>query len=289
LPTETELLHKFKDILKISQEVKQSQVAKSLKLSEEELFEFLLKWGHLGFKLKNDLIVVDDLNSFMSELDAQFAEWGSSEKTKEGKRDTFPIASSLSPAITDVSPPSLSPHLPAIRPYHGTPLIAEDYEVMMILERTLGTAIPMSPEVQWNSFGFVSLENRVVHLGIYMKKLQLLPETFGNLTALKTLYLARNLFIGLPETFGNLIFLQRLELWGNRIESLPENFGNLAALQSLILGSNKIQSLPESFESLTALTVLDLQGNPMKNLPEKNKQILRKFKQNGCRILGIRL
>jgi len=79
-------LEKFKKIITISQEVKISTVARSLQITEDELFEKLLTWGEkLSFKIKNDLLIIEDLNKFMVELDASFMDWNHEEKIKKEK------------------------------------------------------------------------------------------------------------------------------------------------------------------------------------------------------------
>jgi tetratricopeptide (TPR) repeat protein len=84
-----ELLKKFQKILNMTQEVKKSEVAKSLGISEEILFEKLVEWSHLGFKLKNDLIIVEDIFLFTESLDHQFGKWVEKEKTKDGKVEDY--------------------------------------------------------------------------------------------------------------------------------------------------------------------------------------------------------
>jgi predicted nucleic acid-binding Zn-ribbon protein len=83
--SDSNLLKKFKAILEMSREVKILGVAKYLKLTEDELFEKLLTWKDLGFKIKNELIIVDDLAAFTSALDRQFLDWGQKEQKGIGK------------------------------------------------------------------------------------------------------------------------------------------------------------------------------------------------------------
>ncbi|MFX1297777.1 MAG: toll/interleukin-1 receptor domain-containing protein, partial [Promethearchaeota archaeon] len=56
------LIQKFKDIISISHRVKQSQVAKYIGITEEELFPKLIEWGKfLSFKIDDDIIIVNDI------------------------------------------------------------------------------------------------------------------------------------------------------------------------------------------------------------------------------------
>jgi hypothetical protein len=87
--TDSELLKKFQKILVISQEVKKSEVAKYLGLSEEELFGKLVEWGNLGFKLNKEYIIVENLAEFNAALDEQFVEWAEKEAQGFGKVDNL--------------------------------------------------------------------------------------------------------------------------------------------------------------------------------------------------------
>jgi hypothetical protein len=83
--SDAELLKKFQRILIIAQEVKKSDVAKSLGISEEYLFEKLVEWSHLGFKLNKEYIVVENIAEFSAALDQQFIEWNTKEHSGFGK------------------------------------------------------------------------------------------------------------------------------------------------------------------------------------------------------------
>jgi hypothetical protein len=89
--SDSNLLKKFQKILEISQEVKKSEVAKFLGLSEEDLFAKLVEWGSLGFKLKKEYIIVENLVEFNAALDEQFIEWEEKEAQGIGKVQNFDI------------------------------------------------------------------------------------------------------------------------------------------------------------------------------------------------------
>ncbi len=81
-----QLLEKFKKVLKVSNKIKQKQVAEFLEISEKELLKKLFEWGEiLPFKIDDDLIVVEDMDDFVDQLDKQFEDWEDKEITKEGK------------------------------------------------------------------------------------------------------------------------------------------------------------------------------------------------------------
>lgn len=119
-----------------------------------------------------------------------------------------------------------------------------------------------------NSF-IVNNAGHITKLIIKNKKLEILPESFGNLTHLESLYLTDNYFEKLPKSFGNLIHLKKLHLTENSLKLLPESFGNLTNLQSIDLSKNYgLSELPTSFGNLTNLEFLNLSENNLSNLPE---------------------
>ncbi|MHA1729172.1 MAG: hypothetical protein ACTSWY_10625 [Promethearchaeota archaeon] len=87
---ELNLLKKFRDIVNISEEVRKSEVASYLGISETELFEKLVRWGKkIPFKIKKDTIVIDNMSGFINALDNQFKLWEKKEQTKIGKKPLF--------------------------------------------------------------------------------------------------------------------------------------------------------------------------------------------------------
>ena len=83
---ELELLRKFKDIIEVSREVKKAEIAKYLGITEELLFEKLISWGKdIPFKIKGDIIEIDNMNDFIDALDRQFGAWENKEKSGIGK------------------------------------------------------------------------------------------------------------------------------------------------------------------------------------------------------------
>eukprot|EP01050_Picozoa_sp_SAG11_P017100 SAG11_NODE_2422_length_3379_cov_191.171037_2_plen_742_part_00 len=104
-------------------------------------------------------------------------------------------------------------------------------------------------------------------------QLTTLPESFGQLTALTTLYLGYNQLTTLPESFGQLTALTKLHLYDNHLTTLPEWFGQLTALTYLDLDDNHLTTLPEWFGQLTALTYLDLSDNQLTTLPESFEEL----------------
>ncbi|XP_078158542.1 disease resistance protein RGA2-like [Carex rostrata] len=104
------------------------------------------------------------------------------------------------------------------------------------------------------------------------KKLENLPEWFGNLVALKVLRIynceSLNSF---PSSIGGLTALHVLNINSCKsLESLPEQLGRLVALQKLVIGScESLNSLPSSIGGLTALEMLYISNfMNLSSLPE---------------------
>jgi Leucine-rich repeat (LRR) protein len=274
------------------------EVANSLGLSEDELLEKLIEWGEsLPFKIQDELIVVDNLDGFMDALDQQFASWSDAERSKDGKlgdrtlapvkkfvqkpaarpakvRPPKPVAKPAPrPAAKSAPKPSAQDNTSDMKDYHGTPLVASEWMAMMDLERALGgTAIPAFRNVTWYTFGFSAEQGHVTYLNLYKKGLMSLPETIGQLTSLKALYLPGNQLTSLPDTIGNLKSLFNLSLDSNKLSSLPKTIGNLKSLQFLSLSFNRISGgLP------------DLVGD-LKSLPKAIKKWIKNLKKNGCQV-----
>jgi len=100
---------------------------------------------------------------------------------------------------------------------------------------------------------------------LYLKSI---PNTIGNLTSLKTLYLRYNQLTTLPESLGNLTNLTSLQISNNQLTTLPESLGNLTNLRELTLDNNQLTTLPESLGNFTNLTHLFLDHNQLTTLPE---------------------
>ncbi|MBI86527.1 MAG: hypothetical protein CMG63_00455 [Candidatus Marinimicrobia bacterium] len=95
-----------------------------------------------------------------------------------------------------------------------------------------------------------------------------LPENFGNLTGLTTLYLEWHRISELPESFSNLSNLMSLYINNNILTSMGDNIGNLTNLYFLDLGYNELSEVPASICNLENLTYLWLFNNNLENLPD---------------------
>jgi Leucine-rich repeat (LRR) protein len=103
----------------------------------------------------------------------------------------------------------------------------------------------------------------------YNKILIALPESIAGLTQLEILNLSDNQLTALPQAIDRLTQLKNLNLAGNELISLPESIGELTALKILNLSYNKtLNALPESIGRLTQLEILNLSDNELTTLPE---------------------
>ena len=94
-----------------------------------------------------------------------------------------------------------------------------------------------------------------------------LPNTFGNLTALKKLTLQNNKLTSLPQSMRDLNNLEILEVNYNLITTIPEIFGDMTNLMVLKLDHNNLVELPETLGSLVNLELLNLSNNQLNTLP----------------------
>ncbi|GAG86868.1 unnamed protein product, partial [marine sediment metagenome] len=144
----------------------------------------------------------------------------------------------------------------------------EQTQALEDLENTIGKSIPPVKEIEWDTFGVKIEGYNVVGLGLYKQGLVSLPESIGDLTSLKSLWLQYNQLSTLPESIGNLSSLKKLSLRSNQLLTFPKVILNLPSLNDLDLNFNKLVTLPESIGNLTSLKILYLHKNQLSTLPE---------------------
>ena len=161
--------------------------------------------------------------------------------------------------------------------YHGKPLIKEEYEVILELEKEVGI-IP-----KWDyifgekhklneepyTFSYSLLGNHIVALMIINKGLTSLPKSINQLKYLQALDLRRNKLIDLPESIGQLEYLEEISLQDNNLKSLPESIGELTNLRILHLENNELTTLPETICNLKTWYPIGLSNNKIGSLSEK--------------------
>ncbi|MFX1239249.1 MAG: leucine-rich repeat domain-containing protein, partial [Promethearchaeota archaeon] len=163
----------------------------------------------------------------------------------------------------------------------------EDLNTLKELEGLFGRNIPIVDNIQGNTFG-VKIENgKVIGLGLYGNKQHILnefreileipplefseislPDSIGNFSSLKKLYISSNALRRLPNSIGNIATLKELNLFGNQLTSLPKSIGDLSSLEILNIDFNQLERLPDSMDKLKSLKSLTLICNKLKSLPE---------------------
>jgi Leucine-rich repeat (LRR) protein len=144
------------------------------------------------------------------------------------------------------------------------------------------------PLNEWQ--GITTEGNRVVKVWLQLNNLTGdIPESFGNLTALRNCYLTGNDITSLPETIGNLDSLEWFRFSYSLISELPESFGNLSKLEDLDFIYTNITSFPESFCNLSSLKYFSMGYNNIAELPANfgNLTSLEYFSANQCSLTGL--
>ena len=113
-----------------------------------------------------------------------------------------------------------------------------------------------------------------------------LPDSIGQLSALKWLYLSDTIITELPDSIGQLSALEELYLSFTKITELPDSIGQLGALEELDLSFTKITELPDSIGSLSKLQKFDLSDLKLKRIPESLTKLGLKFVDFGFFSLG---
>jgi len=95
-----------------------------------------------------------------------------------------------------------------------------------------------------------------------------LPDNFGSLTGLATLYLEWHRISTLPESFSNLTSLMSLYINNNTLTTIGDSIGSLTNLYFLDLGYNELPEVPASICNLQNLSYLWLFNNNLESLPD---------------------
>jgi len=96
------------------------------------------------------------------------------------------------------------------------------------------------------------------YLDLHANALRDVPSSLGDLGSLRHLYLFRNRLVALPDRVGDLRSLETLIVSGNRLERLPDSIASLSRLARLQAGDNLLRALPDGLGELASLEVLDL-------------------------------
>lgn len=101
-----------------------------------------------------------------------------------------------------------------------------------------------------------------------------LPADFGELISLRNFSANYNYLVVLPDSFCELNSLLYLNLDGNHIKQLPANIGDLAELRSLSLKHNLLEKIPDSIGKLSKLNRLNLSENRLTELPASFSELV---------------
>ncbi|MHA2182868.1 MAG: leucine-rich repeat domain-containing protein, partial [Promethearchaeota archaeon] len=165
--------------------------------------------------------------------------------------------------------------------YHGEPLIEEEYDVLIELEKqvgeipkfdgdlTQGDYMIKSTDIKKFKFSYVILGNHIIMLNLCGKGLAYLPESISQLKLLQTLDLRNNNLNELPESIGKLKFLEELIVHDNALQSIPDSIGNLTNLGILHLDNNDLTTLPDTICNLNTNAPIGLTYNKIGSLSEK--------------------
>ncbi len=124
-------------------------------------------------------------------------------------------------------------------------------------------------------------------LSIHSNLLTTLPSWISQLSALESLHASDNLLSTFPEEVCRLPALKELVLDNNRLTALPGEIGDLKSLEELVLWNNQLSSLPKGVWNLPALERLSIEMNRFVSLPDdiKNLTSLTELEVSG-NILG---
>jgi hypothetical protein len=160
--------------------------------------------------------------------------------------------------------------------YHGEPLIEEEYDVLIELERQIGRIPKWEGDFtrgdfdkKLYKFSYVLLGNHVIILNICGKGLNRLLKSIVQLKYLQTLDLRNNNLTELPESIGNLEFLEELILHDNVLKFVPKSIGNLKNLGLLHLDNNYLTTLPDTICNLKTWYPIGVSNNKIASLSEK--------------------
>ncbi|MHA1698200.1 MAG: leucine-rich repeat domain-containing protein [Promethearchaeota archaeon] len=153
--------------------------------------------------------------------------------------------------------------------YNGSPLIEEEYNILVALENNLKTTIP---QVSLNvpvhpKFGFSASNGHVNALLLSNLNLPRIPVNITKLPNLIELNLSGNRLAEVPEEIKVLKELRALFLGANRLSTLPPWFGEMTNLTILAIDRNRFAKLPDCMRNLVNLRQLYIGDNPLRILP----------------------
>jgi ABC-type transporter Mla MlaB component len=134
-------------------------------------------------------------------------------------------------------------------------IIKSGKETLMEIENQIGEKLSVINDIEEpEGSGFIVNNGQVERLYIWgyeeILNLHQLPETLGELTHLKKMYIHETKLSTLPKSITKLTSLEELSLQYNKFTTLPEFIGELKSLKKLDLSGNPIKKFPESIGDL---------------------------------------
>ena len=105
-------------------------------------------------------------------------------------------------------------------------------------------------------------------LNLGKNKLHALPQSFANLTQLKSLIFYENDFEEIPEELAGFKNLKHLDFYKNQLTEIPDFVGNIDSLQQLFIAFNHIKVIPDTLRNLKRLKYIYIHHNELHFLPE---------------------
>ena len=116
--------------------------------------------------------------------------------------------------------------------------------------------------------------------------IHILPESFGTLKYLNSLWLSYNNLNSLPDSFSNLKLLEILELRYNNFNQIPNSINNLNNLKYLGFSYNNINFIPEWINNLVELRKLFLSHNKLTEIKESICELKLDYNEMGDNFLS---
>ncbi len=166
--------------------------------------------------------------------------------------------------------------------YQNQPLIKDDHDYLVYLEKNIKTPIP-SVKTTTQNFGFRHFEGKVTELGLHYLNLTEIPDIIVLFNQLTIFSAGDNQLAEIPHWIGELKELKSLNFQRNQLYILPDEICELSNLESLDLSHNNLIRLPRNFHELKNLKYLDLSNNQLDI--KKDLAILTSLSARNCRII----
>ncbi|MHA1745622.1 MAG: leucine-rich repeat domain-containing protein [Promethearchaeota archaeon] len=306
--SESELLKKFRMIMNISQEVSQSQVAKHLELSEGDLFGYLIEWSDsIPFKIRGDMIVIEDINDFMKKLDSQYNTWSDKVLISFEPIENEPMTSfeELFGAVTSL--PVVREKPPQIKSttINAVPIADNETSIDITQPASLTLDELMDFDLEEKEGNTIEIEGQgltafpkdlftkfvdVEELYLAENKIKAIPGKIANLKKLRILDLVENNIMTIPKALTKVRKLSELHLNTNKITTIPDEISALNDLKHLYLDHNQISHLPASLLKMKKLKEFHIEYNYLSESDENDQRILAELKKQGCWVkMGVQL